>query len=667
MAETTEELQYSLLKQDEEIRNLNSYLQLKKSQLQQREEEIQQLRSHLDKFQSPRKVRAQGISAEPQSLQATQDINQRKFKDYPKCPRSRELIKVAILSNDFLKNLDMAQINEIVDCMYPMNYPRGSIIIKEGDVGSIMYVLEEGKVEVSREGKYLSTMELGKVMGELAILYNCKRTATIRAANDSKLWAIERQVFQSIMMRTGMIRQAEYTAFLKSVPTFKNLQEEKLLKIADALEECSYKQGVYIIRQGAPGDTFYIIRKGQVKVTIKDRTTSQELYIRSLKRGDFFGEKALQSEDVRTANIIADDPDGVSCLVIDRDSFNQFINGLEEVRTKYIDNANISRKIYDAFAHIRLSDLRVVATLGVGGFGRVELVHIKDDISQSYALKQLKKSQIVETRQQQHIISEKQIMEETNCDFIIKLYKTFKDRKYLYMLMEVCLGGELWTILRDRGFFDEMTTRFYTACVIEAFDYLHSRNIIYRDLKPENLLLDKQGYVKLVDFGFAKKLQAGRKTWTFCGTPEYVAPEVILNKGHDISADYWSLGVLIFEFLSGTPPFSGSDPMKTYNVIIKGIDAVDFPRIIKRNAAALIKKLCRDNPSERLGYQKGERDIEKHKWFDGFNWEGLRTRTKASPIVPQIRGAVDTSNFDEYPPDMDVSPPDDMSGWDYDF
>ena len=280
----------------------------------------------------------------------------------------------------------------------------------------------------------------------------------------------------------------------------------------------------------------------------------------------------------------------------------------------------------------------------------------------------MKKCQIVETRQQQHIMSEKEIMEEANCEFIVKLYRTFKDRQYLFMLMESCLGGELWTILRDREYFDDSTTRFYTACVVEAFDYLHSRGIIYRDLKPENLLLDTNGYVKLVDFGFAKKLQAGRKTWTFCGTPEYIAPEVILNKGHDISADYWSLGVLMFELLTGTPPFTGTDPMKTYNIILKGIEAVDFPRSITTNASILIKKLCRDNPAERLGYQKGEiRDIQKHRWFDGFNWEGLRNRTLVPPIVPRITSATDASNFDLYPSDDDLSPPIDETGWDADF
>ncbi|XP_059618797.1 cGMP-dependent protein kinase, isozyme 2 forms cD5/T2 isoform X1 [Phlebotomus argentipes] len=528
---------------------------------------------------------------------------------------------------------------------------------------------KEGRVEVSREGKYLSTLSGAKVLGELAILYNCQRTATITAVNDCKLWAIERQCFQTIMMRTGLIRQTEYTDFLKSVPIFKSLPEDTLIKISDVLEETYYQKGDYIVRQGARGDTFFIISKGQVRVTIRLPDSQEEKFIRLLGKGDFFGEKALQGDDLRTANIICDSPDGVTCLVIDRETFNQLISNLEEIRHRYDDEGTLEReRINEEFRDIKLTDLRVIATLGVGGFGRVELVQLNGDQSRSYALKQMKKAQIVETRQQQHIMSEKEIMVEANSDFIVKLFKTFKDRKYLYMLMESCLGGELWTILRDRGHFDDATTRFYTACVVEAFDYLHSRNIIYRDLKPENLLLDVQGYVKLVDFGFAKKLQSGRKTWTFCGTPEYVAPEVILNRGHDISADYWSLGVLMFELLTGTPPFTGSDPMRTYNIILKGIDAIEFPRNITRNASALIKKLCRDNPAERLGYQRGGiSEIQKHKWFDGFYWEGLRTRTLTPPIRPEVKSVTDTTNFDVYPPDPDGPPPDDLTGWDNDF
>ncbi|XP_059221363.1 cGMP-dependent protein kinase, isozyme 2 forms cD5/T2 isoform X2 [Stomoxys calcitrans] len=528
---------------------------------------------------------------------------------------------------------------------------------------------DDGRVEVSREGKYLSTLSGAKVLGELAILYNCQRTATITAITECKLWAIERQCFQTIMMRTGLIRQAEYTDFLKSVPIFKNLQEDTLIKISDVLEETHYQQGDYIVRQGARGDTFFIISKGQVKVTIKQPNTQEEKFIRILTKGDFFGEKALQGDDLRTANIICDSPDGVTCLVIDRETFNQLISNLDEIKHRYDDEGTLERrKINEEFRNVNLTDLRVISTLGVGGFGRVELVQINGDASRSFALKQMKKAQIVETRQQQHIMSEKEIMGEANCQFIVKLFKTFKDKKYLYMLMESCLGGELWTILRDKGNFDDSTTRFYTACVVEAFDYLHSRNIIYRDLKPENLLLDEKGYVKLVDFGFAKKLQSGRKTWTFCGTPEYVAPEVILNRGHDISADYWSLGVLMFELLTGTPPFTGSDPMRTYNIILKGIDAIEFPRNITSNARNLIKKLCRDNPAERLGYQRGGiSEIQKHKWFDGFYWWGLQNRTLEPPIKPTVKSVTDTTNFDDYPPDPEGPPPDDVTGWDKDF
>ncbi|XP_072095337.1 cGMP-dependent protein kinase 1 isoform X4 [Mobula birostris] len=670
MSELKKDFAAVLSLKDDRIRELES-------RLAEKDTEIQELRRKLHKCQSvlpstqmaPRTRRAQGISAEPQSCLSFQDLTRQSFRRYAKSERSKELIKEAILDNDFMKNLELSQIQEIVDCMYPVEYGKDSCIIKEGDVGSLVYVMEEGRVEVTKEGVKLCTMGPGKVFGELAILYNCTRTATVKTLTNVKLWAIDRPCFQTIMMRTGLIKHAEYMEFLKSVPTFQNISEEILSKLADVLEETYYEGGEYIIRQGARGDTFFIISKGKVNVTREESSNEEAVFLRTLGKGDWFGEKALQGEDVRTANVIA--AETVTCLVIDRDSFKHLIGGLEDVSNKAYEDAEAKAK-YEAesafFSNLKLCDFNIIDTLGVGGFGRVELVQLKSEESKTFAMKILKKRHIVDTRQQEHIRSEKQIMQEAHSDFIVRLYRTFKDSKYLYMLMEACLGGELWTILRDRGSFDDATTRFYTACVVEAFAYLHFKGIIYRDLKPENLILDHRGYAKLVDFGFAKKIGFGKKTWTFCGTPEYVAPEIILNKGHDISADYWSLGILMYELLTGSPPFSGPDPMKTYNIILRGIDMIEFPKKITKNAANLIKKLCRDNPSERLGNLKnGVKDIQKHKWFEGFNWDGLRKGTLTPPIVPNVTSPTDTSNFDSFPEDNDDPPPDDNSGWDADF
>ncbi|XP_054454621.1 cGMP-dependent protein kinase 1-like isoform X4 [Anoplopoma fimbria] len=644
--------------------------------LREKEEEAVELRRKLHKCQSVlrgrgvcspdcwpesrRTRRAAGVSAEP--------LEETELRRFSKTHRSKEMIKDAILDNDFMKNLELSQIQEIVDCMYPVDYGKDACIIKEGDVGSLVYVMEEGKVEVTKEGMKLCTMGPGKVFGELAILYNCTRTATVTLVQ-VKLWAIDRQCFQTIMMRTGLIKHAEYMDFLKSVPTFQGLAEETLSKLADVMEETHYEDGEFIIRQGARGDTFFIISKGKVNVTQEESANQEPTHLRELTRGDWFGEKALQGEDVRTANVIA--AEAVTCLVIDRDSFKHLIGGLDDVSNKGYEDAEAKAK-YEAenafFSSLKLKDFNIIDTLGVGGFGRVELVQLKNDEAKTFAMKILKKRHIVDTRQQEHIRSEKHIMTEAHSDFVVRLYRTFKDSKYLYMLMEACLGGELWTILRDRGSFEDSTTRFYTACVVEAFAYLHAKGIIYRDLKPENLILDSRGYAKLVDFGFAKKIGFCKKTWTFCGTPEYVAPEIILNKGHDVSADYWSLGILMYELLTGSPPFSGPDPMKTYNVILRGIDMIEFPKKTTKNAANLIKKLCRDNPSERLGNLKnGVKDIQKHKWFEGFNWEGLRKGTLTPPITPDVSSPTDTGNFDNFPEDTEEPPPDDNSGWDYDF
>uniref|UniRef100_A0AAY4EVN4 cGMP-dependent protein kinase n=1 Tax=Denticeps clupeoides TaxID=299321 RepID=A0AAY4EVN4_9TELE len=566
---------------------------------------------------------------------------------------TKKLINEALMNNDFLKRLEAQHLREMVDCMYERVYAAEQLVIQEGEPGNFLYVLADGLLEVIQNAKLLGQMRPGTAFGELAILYNCRRTATVKAVTQSVIWALDRQTFQSIMMRSTQARQEEYFSFLRSVSLLKNLPEEKLAKIVDCLDVDYFDKGDYIIREGEEGNTFFIIAKGEVSVTQTLEGFADPQEIKTLGVGDYFGEKALISEDVRSANIIANEND-TQCLVVDRDNFNQMVGTYEELQAylqEYVEQLSLCDKRRNAAACMCLRRLRV---------------KFRDE-DMTFALKCIKKKHIVDTRQQEHIYSEKDILQQSNCRFIIRLYRTYRDAKFVYMLLEVCLGGELWSVLRDMSFFEESTARFCIGCVLEAFDYLHGKGIVYRDLKPENLLLDAEGYVKMADFGFAKKIGLGKKTWTFCGTPEYVAPEVIMNKGHDFGADCWSLGILVFELLTGSPPFTGSDPIKIYTMVLHGIEKVDIPKRISKHPENLIRRLCKLNPAERLGNKKnGIIDIKKHKWFQGFNWEGLRQRKLDSPLRRELTGPLDHSYFDTFPPELE-EPPDELSGWDRDF
>ncbi|CAB3409252.1 unnamed protein product [Caenorhabditis bovis] len=545
---------------------------------------------------------------------------------------------------------------------------------------STSYELDEPPTSVALKShrKHIDEYYVDELHFEPVAVRRKNKTASVQALTDVQLWVLDRSVFQMITQRLGMERHSQLMNFLAKVSIFENLSEDRISKMADVMDQDYYDGGHYILRQGEKGDTFFIINSGQVKVTQQIEGEKEPREIRVLNQGDFFGERALLGEEMRTANIIAQAP-GVEVLTLDRESFLKLIGDLETLKRDYGDKERLAQVVReppspvkddfrDEFANITLKNVKRLSTLGVGGFGRVELVCINGDKSKTYALKALKKKHIVDTRQQEHIFAERNIMMETNTDWIVKLYKTFRDSKYVYMLLEVCLGGELWTTLRDRGHFDDYTARFYVACVLEGLEYLHRKNIVYRDLKPENCLLANDGYLKLADFGFAKKLASGRKTWTFCGTPEYVSPEIILNKGHDQAADYWALGIYICELMLGRPPFQANDPMKTYTLILKGVDALEIPnRRIGKSATSLVKKLCRDNPGERLGSGSGGvNDIRKNRWFMGFDWEGLRNKQIKPPIIPKVSNPADVTNFDNYPPDNDV-PPDEFSGWDEGF
>ncbi|EKX39974.1 hypothetical protein GUITHDRAFT_164805 [Guillardia theta CCMP2712] len=283
-----------------------------------------------------------------------------------------------------------------------------------------------------------------------------------------------------------------------------------------------------------------------------------------------------------------------------------------------------------------LEDFEVKCTLGVGSFGRVRFVRHTPS-GRVYALKMLSKSLVLKKKQLNHVLSEKTILRRISFPFVVNMYSSFKDDKYIYMVLEYSRGGEFFTHLRNATMLNDSAARFYAASVLLALEYLHSRQIVYRDLKPENLLLDSRGYVKICDFGFSKVLEPGNKTWTLCGTPEYLAPEIILSRGHGRPVDWWALGVLIFEMLAGYPPFNDEDRMELYKSIVSA--KVSFPKSFSPHAKNIVCRLLEVDVSNRLGNLKNEA---------GFDWKSLITQTMDAPIRIPHNEEDDTSLFEEY-------------------
>ncbi|XP_060733197.1 cAMP-dependent protein kinase catalytic subunit PRKX-like isoform X1 [Tachysurus vachellii] len=296
-------------------------------------------------------------------------------------------------------------------------------------------------------------------------------------------------------------------------------------------------------------------------------------------------------------------------------------------------------------AHLNLGVLESVATVGTGTFGRVVLV--QDRKSKGYfALKSMKIVDLIRLKQQQHVHNEKEVLMEVNHPFIVKLFWTWHDDRCLFMLMEFVPGGELFTYLRSRGKFSNDTSLFFAAEIICALEYLHSKDIVYRDLKPENILLDREGHVKLTDFGFAKKMVD--RTCTLCGTPEYLAPEIIQGKGHGLAVDWWALGVLIFEMLSGYPPFFDDNPFGIYQKVLSA--KLNIPRQLDFHVKDLIKKLLVVDKSKRLGNLRGgAEDVKNHKWFRSVDWDVVPQRKLKPIIIPAVAHEGDPSNFETYP------------------
>ena len=316
------------------------------------------------------------------------------------------------------------------------------------------------------------------------------------------------------------------------------------------------------------------------------------------------------------------------------------------------DNNNITRgrtktmfSSHKSIKEVKLEDFKILKIIGRGSFGKVSLVEYIPT-NEIYAMKSLKKDILIEQEQIENTILEKNILENINYPLLCNLIFCFQTEERIYFIMPFLSGGELFQHLRKFRTFDEPKVKFYSSQIALAIEYLHNKGIIYRDLKPENILMDEKGYLRLADFGMAKKLNNNEKAMSFCGTPEYLAPEIIIGEGHDKNADWWSFGILIYEMLCGLPPFYVENLERMYELIKSG--PLKFPKRITLSDEAkdIIKKLLERNVKKRLGYN-GIKEIKEHPFFKDIDFNLIEQKKIPAPFIPKINDKMDVTYFDE--------------------
>lgn len=647
------------------------------------------------------------ISAEPTTQNGTGSPYRKTL--VAKDDQARHMIRSAVDSCLLFSELSVPGRNELVDAFHKIEATKGQLLIEEGEWGDLFFVLQHGSCEAVKltwkpelndmAPARVKTYEVGGSFGELALMYNEPRAATIRVtSNKALLWAVDRMTFKNISVHFKVLRQKMYEDALKRIPAIRLLSSDEVGRLVDSVEEHSYSPNQTIFQKGEMGSDAIVIIEGKANYM-----SDSEHGVAS--PGDVFGAEALIQPTPRTQTLQtgrdqtcvtvrlsklkmedaiggALSPEKINSLrnrPVSVQPPKQQVNHRHHIAVKFEDldmqlgvvsstpNANTNQLLangtppaggHSSGRFFRSDTVNSATTagskvdnglkreivLGVGTFGKVIIVRHTQTL-ETYAMKRLNKSWIVENSLEQHVVDERNVMTLTDHPFILKLHNSYYDERYVYLLLELCLGGELFMYLRKHNRFNEQQARFYAASITFAFEHLHSKSIIYRDLKPENLMLDDVGFLKVVDFGLAKVVKG--RTWTICGTPEYLAPEVVLSKGHNRGVDYWALGVLIFELTAGYCPFVGDDNMQIYKLIVE--NKIEFPPHTTPLLRDIVRDFTKSSQLVRLGLRRpGTKAIREHPWFTGFDWSELEALKMTPPIPTKVRHKTDISNFEEY-------------------
>ncbi|KAK4833269.1 hypothetical protein QYF36_001811 [Acer negundo] len=328
----------------------------------------------------------------------------------------------------------------------------------------------------------------------------------------------------------------------------------------------------------------------------------------------------------------------------------QTIKEFEESSTEDCDNVINGYAI--KVPSVGIEDFEVLKLVGQGAFGKVYQVR-KIHTSEIYAMKVMRKDKIMEKNHADYMKAERDILTKIDHPFIVQLKYSFQTKYRLYLVLDFINGGHLFFQLYHHGLFREDLGRFYAAEIVSAVSHLHENGIMHRDLKPENILLDEDGHVLLTDFGLAKQFDESTRSNSMCGTVEYMSPEIVLGKGHDKSADWWSVGILLYEMLTGKPPFVSGNRGKVQQKIVK--EKIKLPAFLTSEAHSLLKGLLQKEPSKRIGSgPTGSEEIKHHKWFKSINWKKLEAREIQPSFRPDVAGKHCIANFETRWTDMPV-------------
>ena len=476
------------------------------------------------------------------------------FGDNYRAILALSLIKSAFNNNLYLKALNLKFLEEIFHFIHFKYYEKETEIIKSGEPKNALIVVPiEGELLESNTGKIICNRNNVLFGKEIYEEDSSKTSSGIKCKPYSLLAILKstdlKQHFKCSLKMLG--EKSSFIEQLRKVNLFKNFTNAKLEVLSKKIKIEKVPNGKNVITQGEEGTRFYIIKKGLVDIFVKDK------YIRTMNENEYLGERALFFKEPRSATAKAHGD--VEVYYLEKDAFETVI---EKNLKDYLKD-----RLYLQDNTVQLNDLIYYMNLGSGSYGNVSLVKSSKN-KFFYAIKNISCKQILYGQLHANLELERSILVKIDHPFIVKLVKTMKDKNYIYFLMDYIKGKELFDVIRDIGLLNKFQTQFYGASIMLAVQYLHERKFIYRDIKPENIMVLGNGFIKLIDFGTAKAITD--RTKTIIGTPHYMAPEVILGEGYSFKVDFWSIAICMYEFMCGGVPFGENheEAMDVYLAII---------------------------------------------------------------------------------------------------